>query len=236
MLLRSFFLLLVFSNITYAQNRYAVDPYGNKIVPATLPKEFQKNSKRMVSLKEMDVGERVQTFADAMIVDENGACWLKPDYVVFPLKHRGELEITRYKLGYTVRVNYKQTLTSMGYAVPRKPQWEHGQVPPNYIPVKSVVVDKPYVTESPSDRISRQMQQPYEPNYVKPKVPPNPYSLELRNDRSDASYGSRRPSQSNAASSPARGTEKNGSSSRITGTDDLDSSSFPESLFDNRRP
>lgn len=227
MLVRILIILISFSGTVHAQNKFAVGPYGKSITPATLPRELQKNLNRMVRIQEMEVGERALTFANAMIVDEQGGCWLKPDYVVFPLKHRGELEITRYKLGYTVRVSYKQSATSLGYSVPRKPSWEHGPVPSNYIPVKSIIVDKPYSNESPSDRISRQMQQPYDPNYVKPKVPSNPYSLEIYNGRSDASYGNRKPSQSNSSTIPSRSTQENGSNRSSTSTNGFDISIIP---------
>jgi len=188
--------ILMMGNVAMAQSRYDVDPYGHKITPARISSEIEK---RTVRLGEMEDGERVQVFPEAMVVDDSGQCWLNPNYLAFPMKYKAELEITKNKLGYIVRVNYKYDKSYRGYAVPYWHKWERGYVPRGYIPVKALVIDKPnYGKLSPSQEITRQLQQPYNPRYNIPKVPTNPYSLEKENVQTRP-----RPSVSSGKPSPS---------------------------------
>ena len=192
--MRNFLILFLFfiHQPAFAQsrlytNRFSVDPYGNTINPASLPKEIEK---RTVRLGKMEVGEHVQVFANAMSVDDSGRCWLNPQHVAFPLKRKGDLEVINNKLGYIVRVNYRYVQTERGFSIPRTESWTRGYVPLGWIPVKAVMVDKPHYEEpSSSHKLSQKMQQP----------PHNPYSLEKQNVRHDY----RRPG---VGSSPTNGT------------------------------
>lgn len=145
-----FFILIFIPQIALGQYNY--DSYGHKINPARLPNEVEN---RTVRIGEMEIGERVQTFPEAMVVDDAGNCWLNPQYIAFPLKAKGDLEIIRNKLGYTVRVNYKYHQTEHGYSVPRWSKWERGYVPVGYIPIKSLVIDKPNYNKVPSQALTR---------------------------------------------------------------------------------
>lgn len=188
--------LIFVCQMAMAQN-YSIDPYGHKINPARLPNEVEN---RTVRIGEMEIGERVQTFPEAMVVDDAGNCWLNPRYIAFPLKTKGDLEIIRNKLGYIVRINYKYHQTERGYSVPRWSKWERGYVPAGYIPIKSLVIDKPnYGKLSPSQELTRRLQQPYNPRFTAPEVPINPYSMEKQNVRSRPSSRSVRPSGSPAS-------------------------------------
>lgn len=139
---------------------------------------------RIVRIKDMSVGEKVQTLPEALLVDENGNCWLDPNFVAYPLRIKSELEVTKTKLGYVVRVNYIYKKLD-GYAIPKYSKWERGIVPINSIPVKSLVISKPnYGRPSPSVRLSLEMQEPYNPRFVTPELPPNPYSFEKHNEPS----------------------------------------------------
>jgi hypothetical protein len=138
--------------------------------------------KRVVRIAQMDVGEHVQAYADAMIVDDSGNCWLNPRYIAAPME-KGDIEIIHNKLGYIVRVNYHNFKTETGYSVPRWPSWKRGYVPPGSIPVKGISVDKPYQ--------QAQVKTTYEPRFTIPKIPPNPYSWEKENVRSNSRSNSR---------------------------------------------
>lgn len=178
--MKYFFAFILLTSVAYGQSPYAADPYGKKITPARIPTEVEN---RTVRIGEMEIGEKVKTFPEAMVVDDNGQCWLNPRHVAFPLKSKGDLEITRNKLGYIVRINYKYSQIN-GYSVPRWPKWERGYVPSVYIPVKSVVIDKSnYRRLSPSQEVTKTLKSPYDPRYTVPQVPPNPYSLEKQNVR-----------------------------------------------------
>lgn len=183
----AFVILISLCQISTGQSRFSTDPYGNKIVAVKLPAAVEK---RTVRIGQMSIGEHVQVYSDAMIVDDKGRCWLKPKYVASTSKEKGDLEIINNKLGYIVHVNYKYVKTDTGYSVPRWPHWERGYVPHGYIPVKSIVVDKPRYDEgSPSDKLSRKMQRSYEPNFTQPQVPSNPYSMENHNARFNVRFG-----------------------------------------------
>lgn len=140
---------------------------------AKLPNSIDATIYRIGNL---EIGQRVQVFADAMVVDDNGKCWLNPKAFSLPRTDKGDLEITRNKLGYIVRVNYKYVQTDKGYSVPRNSTYKRGYAPPYYIPVKSVVVDRPFYGEpSFADKTTARVRSPYSPRFTVPKVPPNPY-------------------------------------------------------------
>jgi hypothetical protein len=140
---------------------------------ARLPSEIDGTIYRLGNLS---VGQRIQVYADAMVVDDDGRCWLNPKSFSVPRGLKGDLEVIHNKLGYIVRVNYKYVQTDKGYSVPRNPNWTRGYAPPFYIPVKSIIVDKPFYGEpSSSDRTSLRMKSPYSPKFSVPKIPSNPY-------------------------------------------------------------
>lgn len=170
--MRYLFLILIFCcQSVYGQdvNRFSVDVYGHKINAARLPGEYSNT----VRLGDMEVGEHVRVYANAMLVDDSGGCWLDPDFVAFPLKSKGELEIINNKLGYIVRVNYSY-VQNRGYFIPKWPSWNRGKVPAGYIPVKAVVINKPIYGKSASQELALKMKKRVE--IAKPPV--NPYSWE----------------------------------------------------------
>lgn len=172
---------LMMSNLVYAENLFLKDAYGKKITPVKLPGSIEK---RTVKLKDMEVGEKVPVFADAMVIAADGGCWLNPDYISIPINNP-DMNIVRCKLGYVVQVNYKYKVVN-GYSVPiSSSNWRRGYAPPFYIPVKGIHVDKPVYEQASSFRKqSLKMQKDYVPNFKAPSVPANPYSLENQNVQS----------------------------------------------------
>lgn len=181
------FILVFVPQIAWGQYNY--DAYGHKINPAPLPRSDSTSSRmnlesRIVRIGEMEIGERFQTYSQALKVDDSGNTWLDPNYVVWTMRKKGDLEVIRTKLGYIVRVNYNYKPTERGYSITSWPKWERSYVPSSYIPIKALVVDKPdYGRLSPSQELTRKLQQPYNPRFTAPQVPPNPYSMENQNVR-----------------------------------------------------
>ena len=180
--MKPFLIFLLSGLYVYADNPFMTDPYGKKFVAATIPKEIEL---RTVRLKDMKLGETVRVYADAMVMDKNEQCWLNPEYIAIPIKDfdRWDLDVVRIKLGYIVRVKYNYKVVN-GYSIPVNSQWKVGYAAPSYIPVKAIRVEKPYYEKaSPSRLKSLDLQKDYDPKFVIPKVPPNPYVLEKQNVR-----------------------------------------------------
>lgn len=146
--------------------------------PVKLPGSIEK---RTVKLKDMEIGEKVPVFADAMVVGDDGGCWLNPNYISIPIE-KSDMNIIRIKLGYVVQVNYKYKVVN-GYSIPVSSAiWKRGYTPPFYIPVRGIHVDKPiYPQASSFKKKSLRMQKDYVPNFKTPVIPANPYLLESQN-------------------------------------------------------
>lgn len=178
------FVFLLICKSSFASDRFNIDGNGKQIKPAKISKDLER---RLVRLGKIEIGEKVIASADAMLVDDNGNCWLNPKYIVGQEKNN-DLEITRNKLGYIVRVNFHYHQTVSGYKVPYTPKWERKYVPPNYIPVKSLIVESPHSEESPSYKITKKLNRKYDPMFSKPETFSNPYS-EKNNERFNSRTG-----------------------------------------------
>lgn len=169
-------------NIGFCRD-YSIDDFGKPITPTKLPSDL---SRKYVIIGKMGIGDHVYAGADALLMDGNGACWLNPNYAVTPYeKSTSNLYVARTKLGYVVRVNYHYKQVN-GYSIPIWDTWKPTGVPSTYIPVKTLLTIKPHYEEaSPSRKKSLNLQKDYEPNFKRPIVPPNPYSMEkMKNVRS----------------------------------------------------
>ncbi len=178
------FVFVLMCQATFASDRFDIDGNGKQIKPTKISKDLER---RFVRLGNIEIGEKVTASADAMLVDDSGSCWLNPKYIVGQEKNN-DLEITRNKLGYIVRVNFHYHQTISGYKVPYSPKWERKYVPKNFIPVKSLIVEKPYGEESASYKITKKLNRKYDPMFSKPETFPNPYS-EKKNERFNYSTG-----------------------------------------------
>ena len=138
----------------------------------SLPPEFDRTSQYLSNLNR---GQTVRVYSNAMIVDPNGKCWIRGDWVAETatdkyMRHK-ELEITRSKNGYIVRVLPLWSERDHYY---RYPEWQRSVHYPtaNDIPVIAfVVVPKPKPRRSYFSELDAYYRSDA-PRYSPPPLPP----------------------------------------------------------------
>ncbi len=134
-----------------------------------MPSSLQKRSGRM---SEMDIGQTVRVYKEALIVDDLGRAWINKSHIYDTKPNRyKELEVTRLRSGYAVKVHYGYK-DIRGYKVRTYPKWERSYVS-SYLhaPVKMLSVKKPPQPKaSPYAAITAALRKPYQfkPRYIPP--------------------------------------------------------------------
>ena len=100
---------------------------------------------KTVKIADLDTGILVQAYPEALLADEHGNAWLDPNYVVFTNKQNENLDlfIVRQKDGYSVQINYRLKKTKDSFYIPKVWKWQATNIPPNFIPVKYLKINKP---------------------------------------------------------------------------------------------